>query len=793
MDDLEEGRFPLEITPEHTNEQGSISVTYDSFGTYGYSMPNVVPDPLLKIETLHASQLTGVTVVYVLSMFYMVAFTVVFLAMANTSWLIPITLGSITYHGVIPTLWFRIFEFAVEVLVSLALIGMLCFYLGAVLATPKRNRTREMGFVFVLGLSCSVIYMPVFNTVFLPPVIVNDPSWLPILRVSTILSSCVGITGIILYIWSTAISFRTKRRSWFHWTYWPKMFFLVLYLIIRILVSFFANINFNWLMLSSLPVGIQIMVAEHTLSPGLLFLLVANLVQEMIIVACIEREIRLTDTYIRSLDYLDYRSLQIGFRQFKYYLATTFILTIIFGLLNIMLSSNDLMVILAKYQGVYQLRPSSGRLSYLTLIPAFALQQLFFMLPASAPRLVDLIRCRYKSSHSPTESLFRYRVFERKDDPKFKSTSFVMETCISLFNLAWLPYSYGKAQKQTRTPQDFGDHKNKVVSYVCDQETDTHALVLEAEDRIVVAFRGTSSTKNVGTDLRTRRVRVDVLDNEIPESSGRYCRRRNTSLVHKGFLNVYETVRKEILEELQRLYGNKPRPIFFTGHSLGGALATLCSYDVSKRMHYEEGIFVYTFGSPRVGNLHFVNEYNALVPCAWRLVNSHDPVAKMPPAFLFHHVGQSALVTANGELFIDPTMFEMTFMHSSFLSLGLKHHTNSGYAKALTAFVERRHGNRMGYRGVIWKAKLLETGSHVGGTSGIPTGLPVPSDAFPLSRILEERPPMAPASSPISPALRVSCEVVEKSSSRISPASTRQASTSQNHSSGVKISFRKIN
>mmetsp|Transcript_26831 Transcript_26831/g.104165 ORF Transcript_26831/g.104165 Transcript_26831/m.104165 type:complete len:315 (+) Transcript_26831:230-1174(+) len=314
MDDLEGGGFPLELVPEHRNERESLTVTDDSFRAYGYSMPTIMPDPLLMIETLHASQLTRVTMVYVLSIFYMIGFTVVYLVLANTSWLIPITLGSVTYHGVIPDTWFRITEFAVEVLVSLALLGMLCFYLGAVLATPKGNRTREMGFVVVLGSSCSIIYMPIFNTVFLPTIVVTNSSWNPILRVSTVLGSCIGITGIIFYIWSTAISFRTKRRAWFPWTYWPKMFFLVLYFTVRILVSFFVNMNFNWLMLSSLPVGLQIMVAEHTISPGLVFLLVANVVQEMIIILCIGREIRLTDEYISSLDYLDYRSLQIGFR-----------------------------------------------------------------------------------------------------------------------------------------------------------------------------------------------------------------------------------------------------------------------------------------------------------------------------------------------------------------------------------------------------------------------------------------------------------------------------------------------
>jgi len=309
-----------------------------------------------------------------------------------------------------------------------------------------------------------------------------------------------------------------------------------------------------------------------------------------------------------------------------------------------------------------------------------------------------------------------------------------METCVMLFNLAWLPYSYGKDHKEARSPRDFGDNNNKVVSYISDQPTDTHALVLAAEDRIVVAFRGTSSTRNVGTDLRTGRVPIEYMWDDQPagEIGGSRCwGSPNRPLVHAGFMRVYKTVRKRILKEIEGLYSIEPRPIFFTGHSLGGALATLSSYDTVKTMNPGEGVFVYTYGSPRAGNYQFVKEYDAVVPCTWRMVNAHDPVTMMPPAFLFHHVGQVALVTADGDLFIDPTMFEMTWMHSSFVSVGLRRHSNSGYAKAITAFIERRHGTRMGYRGVIWKANITTNGIGSNGPFTVRTGAGIPTSALP--------------------------------------------------------------
>ena len=64
--------------------------------------------------------------------------------------------------------------------------------------------------------------------------------------------------------------------------------------------------------------------------------------------------------------------------------------------------------------------------------------------------------------------------------------------------------------------------------------------------------------------------------------------------------------------------------IYCTGHSLGGALATLAAYDISRAMEWVAKpvkVICYTFGAPRIGNYAFAETYNKLVPETWNVVN----------------------------------------------------------------------------------------------------------------------------------------------------------------------------
>ena len=68
-----------------------------------------------------------------------------------------------------------------------------------------------------------------------------------------------------------------------------------------------------------------------------------------------------------------------------------------------------------------------------------------------------------------------------------------------------------------------------------------------------------------------------------------------------------------------------PHPCLPTGHSLGGALATLAAFDIRKKLLHSKQrdveVTCYTFAAPRTGNHAFAQDYNALIPDTWSIIN----------------------------------------------------------------------------------------------------------------------------------------------------------------------------
>jgi len=98
--------------------------------------------------------------------------------------------------------------------------------------------------------------------------------------------------------------------------------------------------------------------------------------------------------------------------------------------------------------------------------------------------------------------------------------------------------------------------------------------------------------------------------------------------VHTGFLGEIDKLWINILKDINQHV--KDIPIWVTGHSLGGAMATLAGM----RHSFEE---VITFGEPRVG-FHLDKAFKSKHHT--RYVNGDDPVTKLPPELLFgydHH------------------------------------------------------------------------------------------------------------------------------------------------------------
>jgi hypothetical protein len=151
--------------------------------------------------------------------------------------------------------------------------------------------------------------------------------------------------------------------------------------------------------------------------------------------------------------------------------------------------------------------------------------------------------------------------------------------------------------------------------------TGTQAMLVESEGPpafAVLVFRGTEQTlKDFLSDIEVG-AKV-IFGGEVG--------------VHEGFAKAIDSLWGDIDEELATLRC----PVFYTGHSLGAALATLAA---SRRAPQA----VYTFGSPLVGNRSFVASLDN-VP-VYRVVDGTDTVTFVPPEILgFRHVGILQLLT----------------------------------------------------------------------------------------------------------------------------------------------------
>lgn len=138
--------------------------------------------------------------------------------------------------------------------------------------------------------------------------------------------------------------------------------------------------------------------------------------------------------------------------------------------------------------------------------------------------------------------------------------------------------------------------------------TGTDGIFLSRNGSLVISFRGTDSAIDWRTNLN------------CDSATG----------VHNGFYEAYLSVRDNIKAEIEKAGKST---IFWTGHSLGGALATIGALDFATR-----GCHLYTFGAPRVFGIEKASDLNLCVKNRFRIVNDLDIVPLLPPEqFGFSH------------------------------------------------------------------------------------------------------------------------------------------------------------
>jgi pimeloyl-ACP methyl ester carboxylesterase len=108
---------------------------------------------------------------------------------------------------------------------------------------------------------------------------------------------------------------------------------------------------------------------------------------------------------------------------------------------------------------------------------------------------------------------------------------------------------------------------------------------------------------------------------------------------HSGFLDSWRGGRKPIIDFWKAVRDAYPGyKTVATGHSLGGALATLCALEL-KKLVPAASVSLYTYGIPRVGDQTFATFIeSSLGSNSYRVTHLNDPVPRLPGRlFGFRH------------------------------------------------------------------------------------------------------------------------------------------------------------
>lgn len=183
---------------------------------------------------------------------------------------------------------------------------------------------------------------------------------------------------------------------------------------------------------------------------------------------------------------------------------------------------------------------------------------------------------------------------------------------------------------------DLKSEDNKFISVTGFSQHSAQAILVEHQNYLCMAFRGTDEI-------------ADWIDNinGFPEKVlfGSF---------HRGFWHSLQDVWEGMYECYSSLRNVKKRPLFITGHSLGGAMATMAA---AQFIHQDLPFTsVYTFGQPRAmtKETSYIFDHEAKIRF-FRFQNNNDLVTRVPARLMgYSHVGSSVYISEEGGIYTDP-------------------------------------------------------------------------------------------------------------------------------------------
>lgn len=230
--------------------------------------------------------------------------------------------------------------------------------------------------------------------------------------------------------------------------------------------------------------------------------------------------------------------------------------------------------------------------------------------------------------------------------------------------------AYGRSGSELLSPEKFRfffDHAGltcETIGEWSETARGTQAFFARNADFAVLSFRGTerSDWTDSLVDLTILPVRMNE-DLPAPATANKtmfHLGLRNALLnpfdhkeigVHAGFQFALNAVWPDVRSKLQNYRAANPdAPIFFTGHSLGAALAT-----IAVARFNDKNVALFTYGSPRGGNKALCEKVREQASLGiYRFVNNQDLVTTVPPQDLFYaHTAGMMHIDNNGNIVPD--------------------------------------------------------------------------------------------------------------------------------------------
>ncbi len=160
---------------------------------------------------------------------------------------------------------------------------------------------------------------------------------------------------------------------------------------------------------------------------------------------------------------------------------------------------------------------------------------------------------------------------------------------------------------------------------------------------LVVSFRGSGTLEDWISNAQF----ADAVDWNFDDGTS------VSNAVHKGFLCAYQSVEAELKNDLESAIDDlddvSDVRVYFTGHSLGGALATIAALDlvdwlVDAKDFQRDHIVMYSVAAPRAFKPSLQDDFASKVPNSCAIMEKTDPVPYLLPTY--EHVWRVAIINS---------------------------------------------------------------------------------------------------------------------------------------------------